>query len=140
MSEDKNKGDGGTVLGTGVTSTPIETPKVVNLADFRKNKQQKQSVEGAQVEAKATNPWPQLKTQTGEKPGTEPDPNQRRILISLTDGDLVLDGYLGLTPTFLAIGDNKGNIKFAAAPGRWLYAVDVSDDPDYNSDETTPAA
>lgn len=64
------------------------------------------------------------------------DPTERRILLSLLHGDVVMDGFLGLSQTFLVIGDGKGQIKFAAAPGNWLYAKDVTDDPDFQDNST----
>lgn len=105
-----------------------KTNKVVSLADFKAGKKDPLPAhwpaaipqgETVGVTASATAPVP------------EKDPLERRILVSSTYGDIVIDGYLGLSQTFLAVGDNKGQIKFALAPGIWLAATDVTNDPKY---------
>ena len=58
---------------------------------------------------------------------------ERRILLNLTGGHkLVIDGFLAISGTFLAVGDPSGRIKFAAGPGMWEFATDVTGDPDYD--------
>jgi hypothetical protein len=108
------------------TSGPEEpisatTAQVTDLAAFRKNKANPQPVQ----------PWPVAGPTEPVVTASEKDPNERRILISSTYGDVVMDGYLGLSQTFLAVGDHKGQIKFALAPGVWLAACDVTNDPEY---------
>lgn len=102
---------------------PVTVPNnVISLAQFKANKS----------ESKPEH-WPAAVPQ-GEPvvvTASLKDPLERRILVSTEDGDVIMDGYLGLSQTFLAIGDAKGQIKFAAAPGKWQYATDVTDNPDY---------
>lgn len=51
----------------------------------------------------------------------------RKILITMDDREVVIEGHIGLTPTFLCIGDKDGNIKFAAAPGKWWFVKDITE-------------
>lgn len=58
----------------------------------------------------------------------EVDPNNRLIVITLQDGEEVeIEGYIGLTGSFLCIGDKEGRIKFAVAQGFWKYCTDITD-------------
>lgn len=102
---------------------PATTAQVIDFAQFKKNK-----AEG--VTPVSDGKWPAAVPleEGAEVTVTAEDPNQRRILLSLTHGDIVVDGHLGLSQTFLAVGDVNGRIKFAAAPGMWLYARDITDD------------
>lgn len=107
----------------------VTRTEVIDLAKFRQNKAEgrPQGQEGQ---------WPSsVPAPSDPLTVSGVDPLERRILVSTVDGDVVMDGYLGLSQTFLAIGDSKGQIKFAAAPNQWLYATDVTDSPEYQ-DET----
>jgi hypothetical protein len=113
------------------TSGPSEETttftEVIDLSKYRKNK----------AEGIAQSQWPTgSPSPTPDTPlyVSQNDPTERRILISTVDGDIVMDGHLGLSQTFLAIGDAKGQIKFAAAPGKWTYCTDVTDNPKYQDD------
>lgn len=54
--------------------------------------------------------------------------DERRYIISLTSGDsLEVEGYLGLGNTFLAVGDEEGKVRFAAATGSWTFVTDITD-------------
>lgn len=44
-----------------------------------------------------------------------------------------------MTSSFLAIGESDGTIKFAAAEGTWLYCTDITDNAEYNDEETSMA-
>lgn len=122
------------------TATPSSTEgaignsvasNVVSLASFRDNK----------TNQKIEKNWPATAPGENVEVTASPrDPSDRRILLSLLHGDVVMDGHLGLTQTFLAIGDSNGRIKFAAAPGQWMYATDVTDDPTYQDEDNTPSA
>lgn len=115
MSEDK------TLIGGPVE--PATTSTVIDFNQFKKNKAEGKLpvTEGKQ--------WPgAVPTVSEPVTVTAEDPNQRRILLSLAHGDIIVDGHLGLSQTFLAVGDSNGRIKFAAAPGMWLYARDMTDD------------
>lgn len=122
MDEENNNTSGPEEPVSEATTTHTE---IIDLAAFR-NKKNKQ-VEPLH--------WPVTLPQTDTSvpvTASAKDPLERRILISSTYGDVVMDGYLGLSQTFLAVGDAKGQIKFALAPGVWLAATDVTNDPQYN--------
>ncbi len=57
---------------------------------------------------------------------------ERRWVLSLKDSDIFMTGFIGLTPSFLAIADDEGRVKFAAADGYWQYVTDVTDQPNYD--------
>lgn len=92
-------------------NTPTEEPekKVLNFADFKKAKDA--------VKAKATTtPGPA----TGQK-------KARRYFIDLKADTVEIEGFLGLSGAFLAVGDEDGNIKFGVAQGEWVAVYDVTD-------------
>lgn len=109
MNED-NTTDGGTILG----ATPAPT-NVVDLKQFRENKMNPTGA--SKVPTKG--PWPNATAVE--------IPKERKLLLSLVDADIEMEGFIGLTNSFLAIGDKNGGIKFAAAPGMWKYVTDVTD-------------
>jgi hypothetical protein len=80
---------------------------------------------------KKDKPWPAAAPPANDLTVTAKDPGERRILVTTVHGDVVVDGYLGLSQTFLAIGDASGAIHWAAGPEMWLYACDVTDNPKY---------
>lgn len=108
---------------TGTPTPLVSNPGGNNVIDLLKFKKDKQ-------EGKA---WPvnSATPETTTVVSSATDPTERNILISTPHGDVQVQGYLGLSQTFLAVGRPDGSIKFAAAPGMWLYAVDVTDNPDY---------
>jgi hypothetical protein len=109
MSEDNNKEGGPDLL----TATP---PNVLTFKKFQKKDK----------------PWPAAApVAANDITVTAKDPGERRILVTTVHGDVVVDGYLGLSQTFLAIGDASGAIRWAAGPEMWLYACDVTDNPKY---------
>lgn len=116
-----NNSDGNgnkTILGT---TSSLPSASVLSMADFRQKKNPNQQWPSA-VSANPPLPPQQVSLE---------DLKERRILMTLADGDVVMDGFIGLTQSFLAIGDKHGSIKFAAAPGVWRYVLDVTDDPAY---------
>lgn len=54
-------------------------------------------------------------------------PKARRYVIELKSGPIEIEGFVGLTGSFLAIGNEDGMIKFGAAQGEWLTVKDVTD-------------
>lgn len=116
-------------------NTQEENTNVVSLEAFKQAKQDSKPT----IEA-VPNRFP-------KKQPVDPDndPDEPWIQISTADGDIVMRGYLGLTNTFLAIGTKSGKIKFAAAPGKWNYATDVtelveSDNEENDNSEDSPQA
>ena len=122
MSKDNNTTDG-----SSEETTILNESKVSNVIDFKQFKKNKE--EGV-IPSSNEKQWPAAVVKDTQIPITvsAEDPNQRRILLSLAHGDIIVDGHLGLSQTFLAVGDAQGRIKFAAAPGMWLYARDCTDD------------
>ena len=120
MDEEKNN----ITSGQEEPSTTSEQPQsqIIDLAAFRKGRSEKKPEH-----------WPSAIPQGKpvEVTASATDPLERKILISSTYGDILMDGYLGLNPAFLAIGDGKGQIKFALPTGAWLAAADVTNDPAY---------
>lgn len=114
------------------TDTPTEQPEEVNtnVIDFATRKAQ----------SKEPSKFPNTPPENGTSVTiSQNDPKKRKILITLKDhGDLLVEGYLGLTSSFLAIGESDGTIKFAAAEGTWQFCTDVTDNPEYNTDAETP--
>ena len=117
MSDEDN-----TILGGPEKPATTSTGTVIDFSAFKKNRE-------LGIEPTKEGQWP-VAVPTVETPVsiTPEDPNQRRVLLSLTHGDIIVDGHLGLSQTFLAVGDTNGRIKFAAAPGMWQYARDITDD------------
>lgn len=64
-------------------------------------------------------------------PPPESDPNERTLLLSLADGDIVMRGYIGVGNSFVCVGDKNGQIKFAANSAKWNYVTDVTDKPSF---------
>lgn len=66
-------------------------------------------------------------------------PWERQWTLEL-DGDrsLEVQGAIGLTPAFLAMGDKDGNIRSAYANGTWKTATDITPVP-VNDNDTGPA-
>lgn len=54
-------------------------------------------------------------------------PKSRRYLIDLKDTTIEIEGFVGLTGSFLAIGDTEGRIKFGVAAGEWKVVTDITD-------------
>lgn len=100
-------------------------PNIISLADFKKQRESGEPVKT----------WPTaVPPESMKNPvsiTTRTDPAERKVLLSLLHGDIIMSGILGLSSTFLAVGDSSGAIKFAAAPSMWLYARDITDDPTY---------
>lgn len=72
--------------------------------------------------------WPKMASDSPpEITVTKEEPKDRTILITLDQGEMVIEGHIGLTHSFLAIGDENGRVKFAAAPGKWQYVKDITD-------------
>lgn len=126
MNEEEKNNNSGPEEPTSTTTEAIldtKTNNLISMADFKAGK----------VNPKPEH-WPAAIPQEATPTVltvSKKDPLERRILISSTYGDVLMDGYLGLSQTFLAVGDAKGQIKFALAPGVWLAATDVTDDPMY---------
>jgi hypothetical protein len=95
--------------------TTTQDPKILTFKKFQKKDK----------------PWPAAAPVANDVTVTAKDPGERRILVTTVHGDVVVDGYLGLSQTFLAIGDASGAIRWAAGPEMWLYACDVTDNPKY---------
>lgn len=92
-----------------LTSTePAAT--IVNFQDFKNR-------EPANDKTSGVNPFPKQ---------TEV-PTQRRYFLNLTEDVIEIEGFVGLTGSFLAIGDAAGQVKFAAAQGIWKTILDVTD-------------
>lgn len=125
--------------------TPEEgQPPVTNVVDLNKFKEDRKS---GSVEVGGG-------TVLGSPPKAQGFPqarptSQRKYIISLKDDvDIEIEGFVGLTASFLAIGDEEGRIKFGAAAGEWLFVTDITDSkfqlsdvvlgPDDN--DKTPAA
>lgn len=77
--------------------------------------------------------WPKHEPKPESTPQVEVDPKKRLLIITLADDDEVLiEGYVGLTGSFLCVGNEDGTIKFAVAAGHWKFVADVTDDPEFN--------
>lgn len=100
--------------------------KVVDFSKFKKNK-----VEGT------TTSFPQH-TPVDSSPATpnQPDDTEERwIVIDLNDGSSVkARGYIGLTSSFIAVGDRAGQIRFAVNSPYWTVVADVTGDEEYKED------
>ena len=118
MSQDNNN--------TGGPSTETTThSQVIDMAQFRKDRAAPGGFPQAKHPAAITNEQSPVEVAVQA-------PQERTILISTVDGDVVLRGFLGLSQTFIAVGDAAGQIKFAAAPNKWMYASDVTGNPEYD--------
>lgn len=85
--------------------------KVVSLDGFKKNKNESK-------ESGPTRPRNFPTATSGE----------RKYLIDFVEGpSMELKGFLGLTGSFLAIGDDEGHINFAVAQGQWTFVTDITD-------------
>lgn len=130
MDEENNKGIGPVEP----TATSPEKNNIVSLSKFKADRNNDPLKDR----------WPAaIPTKVGEDIPiiqSVKEPGERRILLSTIHGDILMDGFLGLSQTFLAVGDSKGAIKFAVAPGLWMYAKDVTDDPDFKDKPIEPDA
>lgn len=104
---------------TGGEQPPSESTKsnVVDLAQFRKNQSISQPIQQQSGSVELINP--ELKPKY--------DPVAQTWSLSTIDGDVTVEGAIGLTPNFLAFGDSYGNIKFAAAAGNWKYVANITE-------------
>lgn len=93
--------------------TDNEEQKIVSFADFKKDKERSQQ-DGS------------VKTPPEGFPTTEV-PKQRKYIIDLLEDSIEIEGFVGLTGSFLAIGDAEGRIKFGVAAGQWLTVTDITD-------------
>lgn len=59
-------------------------------------------------------------------PLEQPMRKRRVYLIDTIDDTIEVEGFLGLTGSFLCIGDETGEIIFALAEGQWRCVMDVS--------------
>lgn len=131
-NDDNNNGDGDN------KSTPPVNDNIINIADF-KNKPKENWPKSIQNK----NPdtilgQDKISIVTDAPPRPSPMAKMRRLLLDLTDGTIEIEGFLGLTNSFLAVGDQNGNIKFAAAGGSWKYATDITDKTAEEITDTTP--
>ena len=100
---------------------PPENEKVVSFLDFKNKPPPEKDASSTVLGSGASS------GKHGNFPQAEPS-KMRRYLIDLVDGDTIdMWGYVGLTGSFLAIGDEEGRIKFGAAAGVWLIVTDVTD-------------
>lgn len=96
-----------------------DLPPVTNIIDFMKMKPGEKPREWP-----ASNPTLLSKDKNQH---TAPVVPQRRFSIILEDDqEIEVEGFLGLHNSFLVIGDPEGNIRFAAAAGRWLFVSDIT--------------
>jgi hypothetical protein len=74
-------------------------------------------------------PEPRLNAGAPNTPAPLPRvPTVRKYIIDLEEGSIEMEGLIGLTGSFLAVGDSDGNIKFAAAEGQWKYVKDITNE------------
>lgn len=55
-------------------------------------------------------------------------PGVRRYMIELENDVLEIEGILGLSPSFLVIGDENGRVIFGVAQGSWKFISDITDE------------
>ena len=93
-----------------------------NVTDFIKYKENGPTQLGQPLDEKK--PWP-----TAEQPKDPPggEPKERKLIVTTTDGERTISGFVGLTNSFLAIGDKTGAVKYAVAGGIWKTVEDVTD-------------
>lgn len=58
----------------------------------------------------------------------EGQPGVRRYMIELENDVLEIEGILGLSPSFLVIGDEMGRVIFGVAQGSWKFISDITDE------------
>jgi hypothetical protein len=61
-------------------------------------------------------------------------PKTRRFLVNLKSvkEDLPLEGFLHLSPYFMAVTDLEGNATFVVNNSEWNFFADVTDDEEYD--------
>lgn len=105
--------------------------KVIQFKDYTSERNEERETPEKWPRLESINPGDIIVSPTPIPPLRSGD---RKILITMDDREVVIEGHIGLTPTFLCIGDKDGNIKFAAAPGKWWFVRDITEASDTETD------